>query len=203
MIRPPARSRTDPAQRGARGGAGRATANRDEHAMSEISNLIRSAEAARESHSQATEQQSRSRKHLTSLIDINEENLREKRVELSQNEIQRERMIREYEQLRDMQHSLMMAVEFGRVDGLGDLAARSGGDMAAGPHTRRVALDTAANDATLSPDGPSKNGSGEKESARSGERVAGDLRTGLRRVIKKSRSPRTMAGEHEETAPAS
>ncbi len=202
MIRPPARSRTDRAQRGARGGAGPATANRDEHAMSEISVLIQSAEAARESHSRATDQQSRSRKHLTSLIDINEENLREKRVELSQNEIQRERMIREYEQLRDMQHSLMMAVEFGRVDGLGDLAAGSGAEMAA-THMGPAALDTATNDDAPSPDGPSENGSGEKESDPNGEDEMSDLRSGFQRVIRKSRSPRTKAGRHEETKAAS
>ena len=203
MTRPPAQSRTDPARRGAQGGTGRATANGDEHAMSEMSNLIRSAEAARESHIRATEQQSRSRKHLTSLIDINEENLREKRVELAENEIQRERMIREYEQLRDMQHSLMMAVEVGRADGLGDLAARSGAEMAAGTHVGPVALDTATNDDAPSPDGSSENGSGKKESDQNGEDDMSDLRSGFQRVMRKSRSPRTKAGGQEETKAAS
>ncbi len=203
MTRPPAQSRTGPAQRGAQRGAGGVTANRDEHAMSDMSNLIHSAEAAREGHIRATEQQSRSRKHLTSLIDILEENLREKRVELSQNEIQRERMIREYEQLRDIQHSLVMTAEVGRAGGLGNLAARSGAEMAAGTHPRQVPLDTAANDAAPSPDGPSGNGSGETESARNGEDDSSALRTGLRRVIKKTRSPRAKADEHGETAPAS
>ena len=203
MTRPLAQSRTGPAQRGARGGAGRTTANRGEHAMSEISNLLQSAEAARESHNRATEQQSRSRKHLTSLIDINEENLREKRVELTQNEIERECMVREYEQLRDMQHSLMMALEFGRVDGLGDLAARSSAEMAAGTHVGPMALDTATNDDAPSPDGPSENGSGKKESDRNGEDDMSDLRSGFQRVIRRSRSPRTKAGGQEETKAAS
>ncbi len=202
--------------------------------MSDISHLIQSVEAGREGHIRATDQQSRSRKHLKSLIDILEENLREKRIELWQNEIQRERMVREYGQLRDMQHSLVMAVLVGRADGLDDLAAQSGAE-AAGTHIEAVALDTAANDAARSPDGPSENGSGEtgsgengfgengsgangfgengsgengsgenesgenesgeKESARNGVDNSSDLRTGLRRIIKKTHSPHTTAGE--------
>ena len=193
--------------------------------MSDISHLVQSVEAGREGHIRATDQQSRSRKHLKSLIDILEENLREKRIELWQNEIQRERMVREYGQLRDMQHSRRMAVGGGRADGLDDLDARSGAE-AAGTHIEAVALDTAANDAARSPDGPSENGSGEngsgengsgenglgengsgengsgenesgeKESARNGVDNSSDLRTGLRRIIKKTHAPRTTAGEH-------
>ena len=212
--------------------------------MSDISHLVQSVEAGREGHIRATDQQSRSRKHLKSLIDILEENLREKRIELWQNEIQRERMVREYGQLRDMQHSLVMAVLVGRADGLDDLDARSGAE-AAGTHIEAAALDTAANDAARSPDGPSENGSGEtgsgetgsgetgsgengfgengsgangfgetgsgengsgengsgenesgeKESARNGVDNSSDLRTGLRRIIKKTHSPHTTAGE--------
>ncbi len=161
--------------------------------MSDISNLIQSVEAGQEGHIRATEQQSRSRKHLTSVIDILEENLREIRVELSQNEIQREGLVRKYEQLRDMQHSLTMAAEVGRADGLGDLAARSGAEMAAGTHMGPVALDTATNDAAPSPDGPSENGSGEKESERDREDVLSDPPNGFQRVIKKARSSRTKA----------
>ncbi len=183
--------------------------------MSDISHLVQSVEAGREGHIRATDQKSRSRKHLKSLIDILEENLREKRIELWQNEIQRERMVREYGQLRDMQHSLVMAVLVGRADGLDDLEARSGAE-AAGTHIEAVALDTAANDAARSPDGASENGSGEtgsgenrsgengsgenesgeKESARNGVDNSSDLRTGLRRIIKKTHAPRTTAGEH-------
>ncbi len=214
-----------------------------------MSSLIKSAEAALECNGRATERLSRSRKHLTSLIHIFEENLREKRVEPSQNEIQCERIAREYEQLRDMQHSLVMAVLVGRADGLDDLDARSGAE-AAGTHIEAVALDTAVNDAARSPDGPSENGSGEtgsgangsgengsgengfgengsgetgsgangfgetgsgengsgengsgenesgeKESARNGVDNSSDLRTGLRRIIKKTHSPHTTAGE--------
>ncbi len=184
----------EPAQRQAHGDAGRATANRDEHAMSDISNLIRSVEAGQEGHIRATEQQSRSRKHLTSLIHIVEKTLDEKRAELSQNAIQRERMVREYERLRDMHHSLAMAVEVGAADDPGDLAERSGAETMPATHTRLVIPDTAANDAVPSPDGPSpdgpspdgpspdgssENGSVKREPARNGHDESNDLRAGL------------------------
>ena len=171
--------------------------------MSDMSSLIKSAEAALESNGRATERQSRSRKHLTSLIHIFEENLREKRVEPSQNEIQCERIAREYEQLRDMQHSLVMAVQVGGADGLGDLAARFGAEMAARTHMGPVALDTATNDAAPSPDGPSENGSGEKESDRNGADDLSDLRAGCERLFKKMRSSHSNAGGHEKTKRAS
>ncbi len=171
--------------------------------MTDMSSLSQSVQAARESHIRATEQQLRSRRHLTDLIKILDENLREQRVELAQNETQRGHMIREYEELRDMQHSVVMAMEVGRADGLGDLAAQSGAEMAAGTHMGPVALDTATNDDAPSPDGPSVNGPGEKESDGNGKDDLSDLRSGFQRVIGKTRSLRTKAGGHEETEPAS
>ncbi len=171
--------------------------------MTDMSSLSQSVQAARESHIRATEQQLRSRRHLTDLIKILDENLREQRVELAQNETQRGHMIRKYEELRDMQHSVVMAMEVGRADGLGDLAAQSGAEMAAGTHMGPVALDTATNDDAPSPDGPSVNGPGKKESDGNGKDDLSDLRSGFQRVIKKTRSPRNKAGGHEETEPAS
>ena len=171
--------------------------------MTDMSSLSQSVQAARESHIRATEQQLRSRRHLTDLIKILDENLREQRVELAQNETQRGHMIRKYEELRDMQHSVVMAMEVGRADGLGDLAAQSGAEMVAGTHMGPVALDTATNDDAPSPDGPSVNGPGEKESDGNGKDDLSDLRSGFQRVIRKTSSPRTKAGGHEETEPAS
>ncbi len=171
--------------------------------MTDMSSLSQSVQAARESHIRATEQQLRSRRHLTDLIKILDENLREQRVELAQNETQRGHMIRKYEELRDMQHSVVMAMEVGRADGLGDLAARSGAEMAAGTHMGPVALDTATIDDAPSPDGPSVNGPGKKESDGNGKDDLSDLRSGFQRVIGKTRSLRTKAGGHEETEPAS
>ena len=139
-----------------------------------LSSLIQSAETARESHIRAAEQVSRSRKHLKNLVDFNEKHLSQKRAEISQNEVQHERMLREFEQLRDMQNSLTMALEFGRADGLGDLAELSGAEIAAGARMGLVALGTAKNDDAPSPDGPSENGFGEKESDRNREGVLTD-----------------------------
>ena len=170
--------------------------------MSDISNLIRSVEAGQEDHIQATEQQSRSRKHLTSLIHIVEKTLDEKRVELSRNAIQRERMVREYERLRDMHHSLAMAVEVGAADDPGDLAERSGAETMPATRTRLVTPDTAANDAVPSPDGPSENGSVKREPARNGHDESNDLHAGLQRLIEKTPSPHTITGEPGQPAPA-
>ena len=184
---------SESAQKGAQGGAGQATANRDGHAMNEVSDLIQSAEAARESHIRATEQQSRSRKHLTSLIDIIEENLRVKRAEISQNAVQRERMVREYEQLRSVQNSLTMALEFGRADGPGDLAALSGAEITARTHRGPVGPVTATSDAGANPCGPGEDGSSEKGSDESLEDFLSESHSGFQRVIRKARSSRTKA----------
>ncbi len=179
--------------------------------MSDISNLIRSVEAGQEDHIRAIEQQSRSHKHLTSLIHIVEKSLDEKRVELSQNAMQRERMVREYERLWDMHHALVTAVEVGAADGLGDLAERSGAETMPAIHTRLVTPDTAANDA-VPPDGPSpdgassdgasENGSVKREPARNGHDESNDLHAGLQRLIEKTPSPHTITGEPGQPAPA-
>ena len=67
-----------------------------EHAMNDIANLRQAVETARAANASASEQHARSRKHAMSLFHIVEECPREKRVELSQNEIQDERMTQEY-----------------------------------------------------------------------------------------------------------
>ena len=79
--------------------------------MSDIASLKEAIETARTAYTRASEQHARSRKHALSLIHIVEEQLREKRIELSQNDIQRERMSQEHGQLRQMLHALVMAVE--------------------------------------------------------------------------------------------
>ena len=81
--------------------------------MSDIANLQEAVETARAAYARTSEQHARSRKHALSLIHIVEEQLRDKRIELSQNDLQRERMTREYGQLRQMLHALVMAVEVG------------------------------------------------------------------------------------------
>ena len=81
--------------------------------MSDIANLQEAIETARTAYAHASEQHTRSRKHAQSLIHIVEEQLRDKRIEMSQNDIQRERMTHEHSQLRQMLHALVMAVETG------------------------------------------------------------------------------------------
>ena len=85
-------------------------------AISDIANLQDAIETARTAYTRASEQHARSRKHAMSLIHIVEEQLRDKRIELSQNDIQRERMTHEHGQLRQMLHSLVMAVEVGAAE---------------------------------------------------------------------------------------
>ena len=84
--------------------------------MSDITNLQEVIETARVAYARASEQHARSRKHALSLIHIVEEQLRDKRIELSQNDVQRESMTREYGQLRQMLHALVMTVEVGAAE---------------------------------------------------------------------------------------
>ena len=81
--------------------------------MSDIANLRETVEAARAAYERASEQHARSRKHALSLIHIVEQQLRDMRIELSQNGVRHERMTREYGQLRQMLHALVMTVEAG------------------------------------------------------------------------------------------
>ena len=84
--------------------------------MSDIENLRDAVETAHAAYARASEQHARSRKHALSLIHIVEEQLRDKRIELSQNDVQRERMAHDCGQLRQMLHALVMAVEVGAAE---------------------------------------------------------------------------------------
>ena len=159
--------------------------------MTDISSLQQTVAAAQEAFERTGEQYARSRKHLTSLINIVEENLREKRVALAQNEAQRARMVREFGQLGHMLHALVMTVEAGPREGLAAIPAPPQAGMEPGAHLESrvgpVSLDPAANDA-----GPAPNGGGDSE----------QLRAGLKRVIKRKRAQAAKAREPEEPAPA-
>ena len=84
--------------------------------MSDITDLQDAVETVHVAYARTSEQHARSRKHALSLIHIVEEQLRDKRIELSQNDVQRERMAREYGRLRQMLHTLVMAVEVGAAE---------------------------------------------------------------------------------------
>ncbi len=181
--------------------------------MTDIASLKQMVAAAQEAFARTGEQHVRSRKHLTSLIDIVEENLREKRVALAQNEAQRERMIREYGQLRRMLHALVMTAEVGPREGLASVPAPAGAGMEPGagmetgagmepgarPESRMgpAPLDPAANDA-----GPARNGEDENRPGRVGGDDPEKLRAGLKRVIKKKRAQVPPADNTKEPAPA-
>ena len=169
--------------------------------MTDISSLQQTVAAAQEAFDRTGEQHARSRKHLASLINIVEENLREKRVALGQNQAQRERMVREYGQLRHMLHALVMTVEVGPRDGLAAIPgpAEAGMETGAHPgsHMDPVPLDPAANE-----NGLAGNGEDENRPART---VGGDpeqLRAGLKRVIKRKRAQAAKADKPKEPAPA-
>ncbi len=159
--------------------------------MTDISSLQQTIAAAQEAFDRTGEQHARSRKHLTSPINIVEENLRAKRAALAQSAAQREHRVREYGQLRHMLHALVMTVEVGPRDGLASNPAPAGGRMEPGAHPGSrmgpVPLDPAANDI-----GRARNGGDDSE----------QLRAGLKRVIKKKRAQARTADKPEEPAPA-
>jgi hypothetical protein len=169
--------------------------------MTDISSLQQTVAAAQEAFDRTGEQHARSRKHLTSLINIVEENLREKRAALAQNQVQRERMVREYGQLRHMLHALVMTVEVGPREGLAAIPAPAEAGMEPGAHPGSrmgpVSLEPAANDA-----GPAGNGADENGPARNGGDDSERLRAGLKRVIKRKRAQAAKADKPEEPAPA-
>ena len=169
--------------------------------MSDIANLQEAVETARAAYARASEQHARSRKHAMSLIHIIEEQVREKRIELSQNDVQRERMTREYGQLRQMLHALVMDVEVGDVDAL-----RNDGSVAEirpnvvtplAPVPMPVAIDprepVAEVDSVPAKDAiPSQRKLTKAENGAAGT-GAEELRAGLKRMLKKKRNQEAEA----------
>lgn len=176
--------------------------------MNDIANLQDAVETARSAYTRASEQHARSRKHALSLIHIVEEQLRDKRIELSQNEIQRERMTREYGQLRQMLHSLVMTVEVGTSESRRNsptaIEAQPNGDLPLAPlavvsEPRETVAESA------------RNPKSRRQQAQAGTAKAGagaeELRAGLKRMLNKKRAPvsglDTVKAEGAETpAPA-
>jgi hypothetical protein len=176
--------------------------------MSDIANLQDAIETARTAYTRASEQHVRSRKHAMSLIHIVEEQLRDKRIELSQNDIQRERMTHEHGQLRQMLHSLVMAVEVGAAETpeIDPAAIEARPDRA----TPLAPVAVASEPRDPAAEGPMESkprrtaktaGSVEIDSGTGAEEV----RAGLKRMLKKKRIPanglKTVQSETTE-APA-
>jgi hypothetical protein len=105
--------------------------------MSDIANLQEAVETGRAAYARTSEQYARSRKHALSLIHIVEDQLHVKRIELSQNDDQRQRLTHEYGQLRQMLHALIIAVDVGASGAPGNgptaIEARSNGGTPLAP----------------------------------------------------------------------
>jgi len=181
--------------------------------MNDIANLQEAVETARAAYARASEQHARSRKHAMSLIHIVEEQLREKRIELSQNEIQHERATRDYGQLRQMHHALVMAVEVGAPDRPANGAAQSETkpETAAPPAPLTVVAGSQAvraNEAATADAKPQRRQRAKTKVANGGADAGPDeVRAGLKRMLKKKRTPsgeaeQAGAGVPEAPAPA-
>jgi hypothetical protein len=155
--------------------------------MSDIVNLQEAVETARAAYARASEQHARSRKHALSMIHIVEEQLRGKRIELSQIDVQRERMTQEYGQLRQMLHALVMTAE---VDAAGTpenaptaIEVQSNGlaPVAVASEPIEPAVEAARDPKSWrkpAQAGAAKPGTGAEE-----------LRAGLKRMLQKKRDP--------------
>ncbi len=160
--------------------------------MSDIANLQEAVETARVAYARASEQHARSRKHALSLIHIVEEQLRDKRIELSQNDIQRERMTREYGQLRQMLHALVMTVEVGETGtSRNDPAAIEARPNGATPLAPVAVVSEPREPASEAARDPKAQHSPAKAGVAKVGAGAEELRAGLKRMLKKKRIPAT------------
>ena len=159
--------------------------------MSDIANLQDAVETARTAYTRAREQHARSRKHALSLIHIVEEQLRDKRIELSQNDIQRERMSHEHGQLRQMLHELVMAVEVGSAETLGNEAtAIEAKPNRVTPLAPVAVASEPSEPATEAATDPIYRQTSRKaDSVKAGAAGAEEVRAGLKRILKKKRIP--------------
>lgn len=154
--------------------------------MTDIANLERAVEAAREAYARASEQHARSRRHAMSLIGIVETQLREKRIALTQIEVECARMTREYGQLRQMLHALVMTVEVGDADRPWSAPA----ELAGAPDAEALAAPLAV---VAPPGDAAPNGNGADGT--------GGVRAGLQRMLKNKRAQAAKARKPKTSAP--
>jgi hypothetical protein len=88
--------------------------------MTDIAKLQEAVETSRAAYARASEQHENSRKEVLSLAHMVEEQLRVKRIELSQIEVQHERMTEECGQIEQMLNTLSVTVEVGAAGTPGD-----------------------------------------------------------------------------------
>jgi len=88
--------------------------------MTDIAKLQEAVETSRAAYARASEQRENSRKEVLSLAHMVEEQLRVKRIELSQIEVQHERVTEERGQIVQMLNTLSVTVEVGAAGTPGD-----------------------------------------------------------------------------------
>ena len=88
--------------------------------MTDITKLREAVETGRAAYARASEQHENSRKEVLSLAHMVEEQLRVKRIELSQIEVQHQRVTEECDQIEQMLNTLSVTVEVGAAGTPGD-----------------------------------------------------------------------------------
>ncbi len=153
--------------------------------MSDIADIQRTVEAAKQSFDRVNELHSQCSKDLSSAIDAVVDSLRQKQAEMEQHQVQYERITQECEQLRGMLRSLVLTVEE-----VGRNRSR----------TIMRDLDTKVSrlgHASWTTEGPTEHVAAVVED--NVEYDPGNLRSGLQRVLKKSRARTPKVAEAEES----
>ncbi len=153
--------------------------------MSDIADLQRTVEAAKQSFNRGNEQQIQRSKDLSSVIDAVVDSLRRKQAEMEQHKVQYERTTQECEQLRGMLRSLALTVE--------DVGRN---------RSRTIMCDldpkvSSLGHASWATEGPTVHVAAVVED--NVEYDPGNLRSGLQRVLKKSRARIPKVAEAEES----
>ncbi len=153
--------------------------------MSDIADLQRTVQAAKQSFDRVNELHSQCSKDLSSAIDAVVDSLRQKQAEMEQHQVQYERITQECEQLRGMLRSLALTVE--------DVGRN---------RSRTIMCDldpkvSSLGHASWATEGPTVHVAAVVED--NVEYDPGNLRSGLQRVLKKSRARIPKVAEAEES----
>ena len=174
--------------------------------MKDIADLQKTVETARAAYARASEQQARSRKDAMELIHVVENQLRENRVELSQNDVQRERITWEYGQLRRMLHALVMDVEVGAAEapqvGAAAIEARPNGVTAPAPVPAPSEPQEPVAEASNGVKPPPRKRAKAEAAKREEEAGSDEIRAGFKRMLKKVRPRNTAHTEDRADTPA-
>jgi len=159
--------------------------------MTDIAKLQEAVETSRAAYARASEQRENSRKEVLSLAHMVEEQLRVKRIELSQIEVQHERVTEERGQIVQMLNTLSVTVEVGAAGTPGDdptaIEARPDEVTPLAPVAVASEPSEPATEAATDPN--HRPTSCNADSVRAGAAGAEEVRAGLKRMLKKKRIP--------------